>query len=859
VSTASMTVPVKEWPLVGRDDELETLAQARADAGCRGVIITAPAGVGKSRVARAACESANDALVEWVQATRSAATVPLAALAGIVPEEARSDDVVQLMRRCAESLAARAGRRPVLVAIDDAQLLDPVSAALVLHLASSGTVFVLATVREGEPLPDAVAALYKDAGARRIELHELADEDVRTLVERALGDPVEEAALRWVTEISRGNPLYVHELVDGALEQGALVHEAGFWHLHGRPAAGRSLIELVEQRMAGLGDAQREVVELLALGEPLTADELIGLSSESAVLDVEARGLLELRGEEVGLSHPLYGETVQRALPALRARALRRRIAATLTEREPLTPDDALRIARLQLDAGGTLSPELVLEAAAAANLAGDPDLGGELASRAEGLSAALLLAQAHAMRNRYEEAEAVLAAAEPLAPGHPQVADYVRRRVWLLHWGLRRSDEIPALMSRARAWPPADGWEKLLGRLERTYAALAGGPMALEEANEISADARVAGEARRGAASLHALSLLLAGRGDEAAVLAWKARPPVPLRDSGDSGALAVLGLVGVEAGYDWAQLEAYMAAAVRAAVRASDHDAAGLAAFTFARLRFLRGAYHDAARWLAEAELHLQVRDTFGVMVNARALEVGIAYFTREFDAAAIASERLETESDGRAPIPTQQVHLARGRGWAARLRSDAEAGLQLLAAADGFEAMPGVAAALAYEAFRAGAPAAPALEVFAARCSSRMVSAYAAHATARDGAERLAAAEELAAIGALSYAVEAASQAAAAFLTEGRQDSARRAAHRAEQWHIPDQGGTLPRIDGLDSTAVALTRREAQLIDLAAKGLSNNEMADRVVLSVRTVETHLYRAMQKLGVRDRRELRS
>jgi DNA-binding NarL/FixJ family response regulator len=53
------------------------------------------------------------------------------------------------------------------------------------------------------------------------------------------------------------------------------------------------------------------------------------------------------------------------------------------------------------------------------------------------------------------------------------------------------------------------------------------------------------------------------------------------------------------------------------------------------------------------------------------------------------------------------------------------------------------------------------------------------------------------------------------------------------------------------------VALTRREAQLVELAAQGLSNNEMADRLVLSVRTVETHLYRAMQKRGVRDRREL--
>jgi DNA-binding CsgD family transcriptional regulator len=58
-------------------------------------------------------------------------------------------------------------------------------------------------------------------------------------------------------------------------------------------------------------------------------------------------------------------------------------------------------------------------------------------------------------------------------------------------------------------------------------------------------------------------------------------------------------------------------------------------------------------------------------------------------------------------------------------------------------------------------------------------------------------------------------------------------------------------------LDDSAVALTRREAQLVKLASRGLSNAEIADRLVLSVRTVESHLYRAMQKLGVNDRHEL--
>ena len=127
------------WPLVGRDDELQAIASARANPACHGVVVIADAGVGKSRLAREAQAAAerDGAFVGWVQATRSAAVVPLAAVAELVPDQVRSDDIVALMRRCGDELRARAAGHPIVLGVDDAQLLDPVSAALVLHLASS--------------------------------------------------------------------------------------------------------------------------------------------------------------------------------------------------------------------------------------------------------------------------------------------------------------------------------------------------------------------------------------------------------------------------------------------------------------------------------------------------------------------------------------------------------------------------------------------------------------------------------------------------------------------------------------------------------------------------------------------------
>ena len=51
--------------------------------------------------------------------------------------------------------------------------------------------------------------------------------------------------------------------------------------------------------------------------------------------------------------------------------------------------------------------------------------------------------------------------------------------------------------------------------------------------------------------------------------------------------------------------------------------------------------------------------------------------------------------------------------------------------------------------------------------------------------------------------------------------------------------------------------LTARETEITALVREGLTNREIASRLFLSVRTVESHLYRAMQKLGASDRREL--
>jgi DNA-binding CsgD family transcriptional regulator len=55
----------------------------------------------------------------------------------------------------------------------------------------------------------------------------------------------------------------------------------------------------------------------------------------------------------------------------------------------------------------------------------------------------------------------------------------------------------------------------------------------------------------------------------------------------------------------------------------------------------------------------------------------------------------------------------------------------------------------------------------------------------------------------------------------------------------------------------TVSPLTKREQELAMMAARGLTSKEIAAELVLSVRTVETHLQRSYMKLGIQGRGEL--
>src|ERR1700722_19256148 len=245
------------WRMVGRSREFAQLTVAVA-AG-RGAVITGPAGVGKTTLALSGVEWAEQRGMAYrrASATRAAQGLPFGALASLLPAE-RSDadrsreDLGVLLGRYAPAMVDQPQGRRLLVFVDDAHLLDNGSAILVQQLALTQAATVLGTVRAGEVLPDPVLSLWKDGPAERIEIGVLDDETMEELLASVLGGPVDAATVQELAGHSQGNPMFLRELVNGALATGALADAGGLWRLEGALSPTVRLAELVALRLGDL-------------------------------------------------------------------------------------------------------------------------------------------------------------------------------------------------------------------------------------------------------------------------------------------------------------------------------------------------------------------------------------------------------------------------------------------------------------------------------------------------------------------------------------------------------------------------------------------------------------------------------
>jgi DNA-binding CsgD family transcriptional regulator len=870
------------WPLIGREHELALTVETLV--GGRGVVLAGRAGVGKTRLAREASarltvgqDDGRGSHVEWVTVTAGSVPLnPFAHLLERLPAPARGpllSSPVALVRR---ALDDRAQGRPVVLVVDDAHLLDEPSASLVLHLARSASVTVLATVRTNHPCPAPVVALWKDDDAVRLDLQPLTRSETAALLEAVLGGPATESTVDRLVAATCGNTLFLRELVVDGLANGAFQFTGGWWRWTGQLRVPERLSEVVGAHLGRLEPDQREAAELVALAEPVPLADLVELVPPGTVEQLVERGVLDTSSEEgvltVRLGHPLIGEVLLAHLGAPRRLRLLGKLADGLTTTGSLR--DLLRRVSWLVELEREVAVAELLAAAHQCTMVA-PDLARRLAARAaaagEPAAPAVVLAQTDMVAGRSARAEETLAAF-----AHPTLdqrgVSIVVMRANNLAFGLRRPEDALALLDELGV--PSTGPTSVgctgdppSGRTRQEWLDGQRVPMLLlagrlDELTRLAehllhAPTATAEDRMRARFGL-VPALALAGRIDEAIdtaqagmLVAHEVRDELP-HTVGQLGTGLMLAL-------QWSgrfdQADALARMAYEHGVADDVALQRGVAALHLGLGAVWRGLLEEADRWLAAAVADLLPAD-LGFLPSAvdnwratqallgrpaRIPEVGDRLPLYE-------TERLRLEGVVAAAGGVLEEARRCSRAAAARAEAIGAGTYALFAWVDVARHgdAPGAAAAIDR------LPAMPDGPLAAGLAAAVAALAGGAPDVIADHARRLEA---------LGLQLHAAEWAAAAAWAHQRAGSSRRA--RAEQHRALELARRCgnPRTPLLRRLAElehpALTAREREVAELAGAGRSNAEVARDLGVSVRTVETHLQRVYTKLGINSRRDL--
>lgn len=860
------------WPLTGRSGELRLIESALSEADSAGIVIRGAVGVGKSRLAHETLDLV--ARRGWqhrcVVGTCSARALPLGALSDWVgPAEIVSLDVI---RTVIDDLTSAGSGTPVVICVDDVVFLDDLTTFVIQQIVRRGAAKLVITIRAGDVVPEATQELLKSVQFEQLMLEPLAREEAEDLVATALDGRLEPDSAERLWELTRGNALYLRNIVESEVADGRLVQHGGSWTWSGTPVMPPGLVELIETRMGALPAAVSEVVDMLAVAEPLDIDVLSTLASPAAVEDAETRGLITLQtrdgdGTAVRLAHPLYGEVRRERAAQTRLRRLRGLIAQSLV---PSAGDEdvhgVVRRAALRLESDLPADPQLFTAAAQGAVSLADMTLAERLADAAiragAGTEAYFVRSWALAWINPLE-AEAVLAG---IPAGYLTEEEDVLRagyRSACLLWGLADPEGAKHVLDEVSptATGPTRGW---VDALYIMYWAAMARPRAALRCSEGVDLADV--PPLMGAASSWALGVAFGDSGCcGRAIATYESGYDIVTRSGQGAHLRYLIGdrHLGTLLQYGLVNDAQALARHLREQAADLPGGAQLLSAAIAGRAALGAGRPAEAHSLLEPAiEAFFAAGDVNGLGYRFQISDTIALAMVGDTDSAAAAFEHCEQHAYRSYGFVDYERELA--RAWVEASQGVVAAAIDICLSAAATTRRNGQIAAevvclqtaTQFGDRSCGQRLQELVSVVEGpRCSLAARLATALHAG--DAAELASLSEEFERIGDLGAAVDAAAHAALAYRHRERRGSALICSSRAE---------ALAAAHHLTSPALRqagdrlpLTDREREIAMLLARKMSTPAIADRLTLSRRTVENHIYRAMAKTGVASRDELAS
>jgi len=860
---------IRQWPLVGRSAELGVIADATSAAAdrARGIVLSGAAGVGKTRLAREAFDNcgARNARRHWIIGTASARGLPLGAFANVASDF--GPDPLRRVREVIDGLINDARHDDVVVGVDDAHLLDDLSAFTVHQLVTRRLATVILTIRTGEPPPDAITAIWKDQHLERLELQPLSLEETGELIDRVLGGPVESSSAQRLWQYTQGNTLYLRHLLDNEVSAARMTQRSGVWLWHGRPTLSPTLTELVEARISEVPMPVRDVLDALAVAEPLDTDLLAAVTDADALADAEMLGLVSVdatvRPASVRLAHPLFGEIQNTS--SLRLRRLRGRIATELAGKNSTDPRDLIRRAVLTVESDLPPEPELLLAASAAAMSLLDHRLAETLAERAVatggGPWANIARAMAITWQERGVEAETVLAEQAEQASGleRTQIAILRAMNFTLILGRIASAESELALL------PADDHAAQEIATALRPLIELVRGHSrtAVDMATAAEASSPENNVAKIFLAWVFVTGLGDLGRIDEIEAAANKGYAVAD--KSPEAGhllrRLALQETHGYRLGGELTRSDDVVARIRRDTLDVPFEESwhrvfVGLSAMTRGALDDARHAFRDALAYLGTGSSGRMVKTFARTWLTTVTGMAGLAPDARrEFEAIQWWAQ------DPAACMFDPYRSLA--EAWVCGAEGAVSQAISIIRAAASRECelgRPAWEVVLLQTATQFGdATTAARLADLAAQVQGPRAPAATAHATALaagDGHALIEASRQYEEFGDRLAAADAAAQAVVAYQHAGKRGAAMTASAIAQRLATECQGAQTPALR-VATMPQPFTERQREIISLAAQGLSNKEIADRLTMSIRSVEGHLFRASQRVGANNREQL--
>ncbi len=496
-----MSIP---WATAPRRQLVDEIAELLAERDTGGIALLGVDGVGKTTLAAQIAERLGQRSPVRVIGTATQSQIPFGAFDSLVNITEVGKPAV-LIQAALDSLLTQNSlltqADDALIIIDDAHLLDPLSATLVYQLAQHlksaqprrGRILV--TARSTPPIPTAVAALWEDGLLRRVDVPPLNGAETAEVI--AATDSGADAVEFY--RRSAGNPLHLRLMV-----------------MTGDPE--RSLPELIDRYLAGLPVAAREVLGYLSVREPLARADLVALSTVEAVDTVEATGAVQRIGSEVYCGHPLFADHIAAGAAAPHLRRLRSEVAARLATHPHRHLGDRLGRSVLSMASDTPEPVDDVVVAAQEALRLGDLGLSEQLAAtaleREERFDGRLALSYALAWQGRGREADHVLAGVDPDTLSEDQVLAWALPRAANQFWMLSEPERATAFLATIRRRVNGASARLTLDALSATFAMNAGNlTRALDIATEVLATPDAPDIAVAWAASAAALSSARMGR----------------------------------------------------------------------------------------------------------------------------------------------------------------------------------------------------------------------------------------------------------------------------------------------------------------------------------------------------------